>query len=206
MDNMNKTIWSFKDKDAEKDTILSVLIPSTKERSELLNILYENLKKQIIECEQNVEIIVLVDNKELSIGAKRNQLMEMAKGEYVCYFDDDDMPSPNYIKLILKAVESKPDCCSLKGIITWDGQNQEVFEHSIRYKEWKTTTFTNPKYERPPNHLNAIKSSIAKKFKFPEISHGEDSQWSEAILKSGLIQIESYIEEVIYHYLYKSQK
>jgi hypothetical protein len=43
-------------------------------------------------------------------------------------------------------------------------------------------------------------------FEFPEISHGEDSQWSEAILKSGLIQIESYIEEVIYHYLYKSQK
>jgi glycosyltransferase involved in cell wall biosynthesis len=204
---MNKTIWSAKRNEGiEKDTILSILIPSTTERSELLNTLSENLKKQIIECDQNVEIIVFTDNKELSIGAKRNQLMEIARGEYVCYFDDDDMPSPNYIELILKAIESKPDCCSLKGIITWNGQNPEIFEHSIKYKEWRTATFSNPKYERPPNHLNVIKSSIAKRFKFPELNHGEDSEWSEAILKSGLIQIEAYIEQVIYNYLYISKK
>ena len=203
---MSKTIWSLKRNEGiEKDTILSILIPSTKERSELLNTLYENLKKRIIECDQNVEIIVFTDNKELSIGAKRNQLMEIARGEYVCYFDDDDMPSPNYIQLILKAIESKPDCCSLKGIITWNGQNPEIFEHSIKYKEWRTTTFTNPKYERPPNHLNAIKLSIAQRFKFPELNHGEDSQWSEAIAKSELLQTEAYIEDVLYNYLYTTK-
>jgi len=192
--------------------LLSILIPSLVSRKQKLDLLCSRISNQINQymvykkIDVDVEILCQIDNGEATIGEKRNWLLDKADGEYLCFFDDDDMPTNNYIELIIKALESKPDCCSLKGIITFDGQNPEVFEHSIKYREWKTTQNTNPKYERPPNHLNVIKSEIAKRFQFPEINHGEDSQWSEAILKSGLIKIESYIEEVIYHYLYKSQK
>lgn len=61
-------------------------------------------------------------------------------------------------------------------------------------------------YERYPNHLNCIKSSIAKKFKFPETNHGEDTDWATQIHKSGLIKTEHYIPEIIYYYDYKSKK
>ena len=206
IENTKKLVWKFAKPDLDEKPILSILVCSLFEREHFLNTLYEEFKKQISNENVNVEVVVVVTDKTISIGEKRNWLLDRAEGEYLCFFDDDDMPTPNYIKLLMKALESKQDCCSLKGIITFDGQNPEVFEHSIKYREWKTTTNDNPKYERPPNHLNAIKSTIAKRFRFPEINHGEDSQWSEAIFKSGLIQTEAYIEEVLYNYLYISKK
>jgi hypothetical protein len=206
IDNTTKLIWKYAIPDTDEKPLLSILICSLFERELFLSTLYEEFKKQIGNQMANVELVVLITDKTISIGEKRNWLLNKANGEYLCFFDDDDMPTPNYIQLLVKALQGKPDCCSLKGIITFDGQNPEVFEHSIKYKEWKTTSNDNPKYERPPNHLNAIKSEIAKRFEFPEINHGEDSHWSEAIFKSGLIQTESYIGEVLYNYLYISKK
>jgi hypothetical protein len=93
----------------------------------------------------------------------------------------------------------------LRGIITFDGETPELFEHSIKYKEYKTVD--NPvKYERYPNHLNCIKSSIAKQFKFPEINHGEDTDWATQIFNSGLIKTEHYIDSVMYHYNFITRK
>ena len=61
-------------------------------------------------------------------------------------------------------------------------------------------------YERYPNHLNCIKSSIAKQFKFPEINFGEDTLWADKVFKSGLIKTEHFIDKVIYHYKYITNK
>ena len=204
MEQFEKKIITFQSD--LNNPLWSILICSLYYREDLLNRLLQELKRQIIEAEASVEIIVLSTDEKPSIGSKRNWLLAKATGEYLCFFDDDDMPTPNYIDSLVKALQGKPDCCSLKGVITFDGQNPEVFEHSLNYKEWKTTPNENPKYERPPNHLNAIKSEIAKRFQFPQINHGEDRQWSEALFKSGLIQTEAYIEQVLYNYIYISKK
>jgi cellulose synthase/poly-beta-1,6-N-acetylglucosamine synthase-like glycosyltransferase len=143
IDNTTKLIWKYAMPDTDEKPILSILICSLFERELFLSTLYEEFKKQITNEMANVEVVVLITDKTISIGEKRNWLLNKANGEYLCFFDDDDMPTPNYIKLLIKALESKRDCCSLKGIITFDGQNPEVFEHSIKYKEWKTTTNDN---------------------------------------------------------------
>ena len=82
----------------------------------------------------------------------------------------------------------------------------KIFEHSIDYKEYKTNppTFAIT-YERYPNHLNVIKTDIAKQFKFPEISFGEDTSFATQVFKSGLLKTEGYIGDVIYHYKYKTK-
>lgn len=181
--------------------ILSILIPTIPERALMFNKLYAELCRQGFG--KGVELLSCDEN--WSIGAKRNYLLDKAKGEYLCFIDDDDMVASDYIDTLLKALESKPDCVSLRGVITWDGNNPELFEHSIKYKAYVTTT--NPiKYERYPNHLNAIKSSIAKQFKFPEINHGEDTDWATQIHNSGMLKKEVYIDKVLYHYLYISKK
>jgi hypothetical protein len=107
--------------------------------------------------------------------------------------------------IILKALKSKPDCLSLRGVITFDGHEPKIFEHSIKYSEYRTTANVIT-YERYPNHLNVIKSSIAKQFTFPEINFGEDTDWATQINKSGLLKKEVYIEEIIYYYKYVSNK
>ena len=104
--------------------ILSILIPTLPERAEKFNKLFFDINFQI-EMQNAFEIVeVLIDEapKGKSIGEKRNQLLQKASGEYVCFIDDDDKLSNDYIRLILKALQSKPDCLSLKGVITFDGQ------------------------------------------------------------------------------------
>lgn len=193
-------------------TKLSILIPSLHSRAHLLKELRTIIHNQMVAnslTENEVEVLVDVDYGELSIGEKRNKLQQAAKGEYSCFIDDDDTVSAFYLKSIFEGIEKGVDCCSLRGVITWDGDNPEIFEHSIRYDSYKTNesaTADEIKYERYPLHINVIKTSIAKQFKFPETSHGEDSDWSGQVFKSGLIKTEHYIDKVIYHYQFKPIK
>lgn len=180
---------------------LSILIPSLADRYETRTALLFSLFSQYKGGE--VEILTEVDKGEMSIGHKRNLLLDKAKGDYVCFIDDDDEISSDYTLKALTAIESNPDCCSLMGVITWNGEDPQTFEHSIKYKEYKTDLKAPIVYERYPNHLNIIRASIAKQFRFLEINHGEDTDWATQILKSGLIKTEAQIPGVIYHYKYK---
>lgn len=183
--------------------ILSVLICTVESRNTMFNNLLIELKKQT--DGKSIEIVYHLDNGEMIIGAKRNNLLQGAKGEYVCFIDDDDEIGSDYIKLIMDGLQHKPDCLSLRGIITWDGNTPELFEHSIKYKAYATTTNA-IKYERYPNHLNVIKTSIAKQFKFPEVNHGEDTDFANQLFKSGLLKKEIYIDKILYHYKYIQNK
>ena len=185
---------------------LSILIPTIAKRRLLLDNLLTELNEQIKGIVDVSSVEIIIDKIEVEpIGKKRNELLREAKGEYVCFFDDDDLPSNDYIETLLKAIKTKPDCVSLRGIMTTNGSNPEIFEHSIRYKAWRTTK-NKIKYERYPNHLNCIRADIAKQFKFPEVNHGEDFAWSKAIHESGLLKKEFYVDSVLYYYKYITNK
>lgn len=202
---------------------LSILICTLPERSNHLDILVKEILRQCEEHNDPIEIFAENSDRQMSIGLKRNRLLEKVTGKYLCFIDDDDMISPNYIKHIMEGIEKDVDCISLRGEMTTDGLNPEIFEHSIKYNAWKTNNLTNIsppttspsergvrgeaiKYERYPNHLNTIRSSIAKEFQFPTKNHGEDHAWSKQIHESGLIKTEHYVPEVTYYYKYISKK
>ena len=184
--------------------LLSILIPTLESRGEKLKACLESLNHK--EYKKDVEILLEYDNGEQSVGAKRNALLDSAKGEYVCFVDDDDVLGRDYLKHILEGIEKGVDCVSLRGVITFDGENPQVFEHSIKYDAWKTNDTGAVIYERYPNHLNAIKRSIASQFSFPPTNHGEDFDWSKKVFESGLIKTEHYVDAVTYHYKYVSNK
>lgn len=187
-----------------------ILIPSIHKRREALATLKQDLYNQIIDADMIGEIDLLVISDwggYISIGDKRNYLLNSAKAKYVSFFDDDDQPSRHYIKKNLEGIEKDVDCNSLRGIYTVDGNGGEIFEHSIQYKEYKTNPPTmGIRYERYPNHLNVIKREIATQFKFPTTNHGEDTDWATQVFNSGLIKTEHEIIDVIYHYQFKSDK
>lgn len=183
---------------------LSILICTIPSRAASFGRLITELRGQILPYAPAVGIISN-GSTDLSIGAKRNWLLEKAESDYVCFIDDDDIISSNYINLLMKAIDSDCDCASLMGYITFDGKDGKLFEHSIKYKKYETV---NGKitYLRFPNHLNLIKTSIAKQFKFPETNYGEDTDWATQINKSGLLKKEYPINEVIYYYQYLTNK
>jgi glycosyltransferase involved in cell wall biosynthesis len=50
-------------------------------------------------------ITYLFDKGIVSIGEKRNRLVEKAKGDVIVHFDDDDYYAPNYLETVLKYLE-----------------------------------------------------------------------------------------------------
>ena len=158
--------------------------------------------------DKEIEILWNPDQGEKTIGEKRNELLQMVTAEYCAFFDVDDLPGDDYINTIYKGAVYGADVVSLLGEITWDGKNPELFEHSIRYSKY----WTNPdksakiKYQRFPNHLNCIKSEIAKNFYFPLKNHGEDTDWATLINEAGVLKKEYYTNKIIYHYLYRTKK
>lgn len=212
--------------------MISILILTIAKRKQFLDRLLVNLFKQIggdekeIICIHNLTRYIISDfeilihkNETANIGKKRNDLLQAATGDYVCFFDDDDTPTEHYIPTLREGIKSNPDCISLRGIMTTNGKNPEIFEHSIKHKEYATNpdaALNSPswvemmggkiKYIRYPNHLNLIRSSIAKQFKFREINHGEDTDWATQIFNSGLLKTEYYHSNIIYNYLYRTKK
>ncbi len=158
---------------------------------------------------KHVQIITYTDRAGLhKIGTKRNKLKKLVTAKYMAYFDDDDLPAGCYFEELFLAIKSNKDvdCCSLRGMMTTDGVTPELFEHSIKYKRYYTNPDGPVKYERYPNHLNLIKTSIAQKFNFPPIDRGEDTDFATQIFKSGLIKTEAYIPTTLYYYRYKHRK
>lgn len=189
--------------------LLSILIPSLPEREASLTELFIRLTAQIYDTNYKDNIEILIDKDPGKIGAKRNRLLDKAQGMYIAFFDDDDLPGKTYISTLIKGIATNPDCISLVGTMTTDGTNPEAFEHSIIYSKYMTVEgakFPEIKYLRYPNHLNCIRASIAKQFKFPEINHGEDTAFATAIYNSGLLKNEFRTREVIYFYQYNSKK
>ena len=190
--------------------LLSILIPTIKKHSRLFKLLEQSLISQMFSYSGQVELLS-DDHETDSIGTKRNRLLGRVKGKYSCFIDSDDRVSINYISLLMEGLKNDVDCCSLKGIISTNGEDRQYFEHSIMYNEYRTNKDASfelgqIKYERFPNHLSCIKSGIAKQFKFPETNWGEDTDWATQIHKSGLLRNEYFIEEVLYLYDYITNK
>jgi hypothetical protein len=183
----------------------SILICTLDERQAQFSLLYDKLIKQIKDnhLDDRVEVVVFKDNRENTVGFKRNTLMRQGKGMYVNYIDDDDEIHDQYVAMIHEKLKSGPDCVSLLGIITFDGQSPANFIHSIKYDHYFEVPGV---YFRPPNHINTMKRSVASQFLFPNVSYGEDTDWAMRIARSRLLKKEETIHVPYYFYKYVSHK
>lgn len=158
---------------------LSILICHIPERAQQLAELLFELGLQAEEHAGQVQIVV--DDGPGTTGEKRNRLITKAKGDYICFVDDDDQVSDDYCEQILNALESDPDCASIQGQIYIDGEFRGIFEHSIKYDKWIDKPDGLVKYLRNPNHLNPVKRSLLPPDPFPSITIGEDRAYSKVI-------------------------
>lgn len=180
---------------------ISILICHKPDRADYLMRLWTAI--QVYSGDRFEEIEVLIDDDmSITTGAKRNKLLQRAKGKYVAFIDDDDLITEHYFPGVFEGIEKGVDCCSLKGIITDDGENPRIFEHSIRHDRYETVKRDGKDYYlRFPNHISVIRADIAKQFIFPDQTISEDTIWATELHQSGLLKTEWWIEEPIYLYL-----
>jgi len=138
----------------------------------------------------------------ITTGAKRNLLVARAKGTYCCFVDDDDKITPDYFKVIEEAILSGNDYDSIafNGRFYVNFTFDKPFYHSLKYKDWSTG---DNGYYRPPNHLNPMKTVIAKQVLFKDISEGEDRDFSDKLIDLELIKSEYNHDKVQYLYYKK---
>jgi hypothetical protein len=177
----------------------TIMIPTIPGRERSLQALIRNvreLSRQI--CPQlKIAIRLGFDDRKITIGAKRDQMLQAAEGRYVSFIDDDDTVTPAYFEDALACIEGRFDCMRLRGQISrW------TFTHSIATKVTdpmaNETTFL-----RPPNHLNVMKADVAKLFRFVDASSGEDLEWTIRLARSGYNQREYRSDPSRIHYIYE---
>lgn len=171
------------------DPLFSVLIPSLPSRLDRLAALMGRLEAQIIQAgvKDDVEVLCVVDNKSRSIGLKREDLVQRARGTWLAFVDDDDDVSEDYIVKILSAIRLCTEEGRLYGGIpvivfdqwtTIDNGEPRLVRHGI---EFENTELGLNGATRKPWHHNVWWAAIAKTAHFPDASYGEDAHWLEQL-------------------------
>lgn len=182
---------------------LSILIPTTIDRTDQFNELVTYLHN-IIDLEglnDEVEIISLLDNKEMAIGEKRQALYDMANGEYSWQIDSDDQISPDGLREVIDAItDADPDCVTFQEKCLIDGV-ESFSNFSLKYDDWAENV-DGWDHVRTPFFKTPIKTELCRKVPVPHLRFGEDHAWARKIklyLKS-----EYHLEKFIYYYIHKS--
>ena len=171
-----------------------------------------------IDIERGVEVVAYLTDPfdkanpddRLSYGGKRNELMRLAKGAYVAFFDDDDEPHHEYIPRIMEAIEQGPDVVGFKVACYGYANNckspeiMEPADVSIRYNGWANDQ-NGFKYVRFPHHLAPTKREHAMAIGYRG-HYGEDHDYSVRMQASGRLKTEVHIDEFLYIYLFNCNK
>ena len=180
---------------------LSILICTIPERAVMFNHLKEELERQVLELGLDGQVKILSDDTprgEKLVGDKRNDLKAIATGEYICYMDDDDYPSTNYLRRIFEVIHSGVDIITLDMNYFINGKFKKVYV----INRWQGEVETADKYiiDRIFYHLCPHKKSIADKVMFSPKNFQEDADYSESL--KPLLKTEKHIHEPIYNYYY----
>ncbi len=140
-------------------------------------------------------------DERLSIGAKRNRLIEEARGEWVCHFDDDDYYADDYIARMAAHAEGV-DFVKLAG---WF--NLSVAARVLTY--WDTRTVEDACYRQSGQGLQAVqlgeldrpqfqrssmlgygfsyfhRRAVGLKYPFRDTSFGGDYPVADAFVRAG---------------------
>jgi len=176
-------------------SILICTLPEPFRDASQAQILFRNLSNQA--ANKPVQIAYLGDNKRMSVGTKRNLLMQIAEGERIVFVDDDDRISDNYVDKLLEYCAYPEDCISIGVEYTQNGTNKKIYDFSFK-KNINTRTKKGNIAGRMPNHLCLWKREVALRVGFSDISLGEDHNWAESqIMKGYSLRI---MPEILYYY------
>jgi hypothetical protein len=176
----------------------SVLIPTIPGREESLRRLVDSLheKKNRICPDLRMEVCLSFDNRETSIGMKRENLVQKAQGKYISFIDDDDEITDQYLEDLYAMFLGGYHVMRLRGRMS-----NTIFCHSTDNK--LTDKMANEtEFLRPPNHLNPMMADIAKLIHYKDSLRGEDLDWTIRMAQTGFLTNEYRSDPSRIHYIY----
>ena len=177
----------------------SILIPTISGREVSFQSLVDSINEKWARiCPTlRIEICVSFDNREKTIGTKRQELKTSAKGKYMSFIDDDDDVTDAYFQDAAECIANSYHVMRLRGQI-----NQYTFTHSIEYDETSMMAYDDV-FTRPPNHLNVMMTDVARFVSFNDLKTGEDFDWAIRLTKNRFLTNEYRSDPTRIHYIYK---
>jgi len=179
----------------------SLLIAAIPERFHSVQpLLYSLLEAQSVARMPDVELLYVLDNRRRPVGAKRNDLLDMARGEYVSFIDDDDEVAPDYVRrvhdaIILARRQAPPVdviCFPQRAILHPHNVTHEctysLAHFRIRPPDQRRQLAPMPgpdgkplpnclAWSGPPAHTMVWRRELVKEVRFPDQTFGEDVSW-----------------------------
>ena len=202
---------------------LAILIPTMYNRISSFNSLVRELNKQIMNGGHRNKCIIYFeqDGGVIPIGAKRNELIMKADTEYLAFFDDDDVPSDDYIDSLITAIENSnnADAVTFNCDVFFDKKftMKIVYDNSCKDGQIHETIDDVRVLRKSVGHLCAIKKSILLQCPFLVIwgdggnrkerkDNGSDVNHLLDLSKSNLIKSAVHINKSLYYYYYNTKK
>lgn len=185
--------------------ILSILIPSITQRvhSHLIPLI-ARLELQInsLYNPDDVELIVFTDNKRRSIGHKRQGALDLAKGLFIAYVDDDDSVDSMYVNKALDAIKENAwvDVITFNQWVILNDAPPISLTFQLGHEKYDEISDAFP--IRPPFHVCFWRRDLVKDCTFPDSMYGEDAVWVEQANK--LAKTSYHIDHHMMTYIFNS--
>lgn len=173
-----------------------ILICSIAHRTEMLVELLSELKRQL---RPGVGVIVAWDNLEMGYGPKCQALQEASSADYICWLDDDDWVSREYVRKIRGALRLRPDYVGFEVLYTEDGVQQCPVYHSLEFGGWSNHAHA---LYRDIVHFNPIRRELALQARWVG-GGGADIRWADQLRELGQVRTQVYLEGPPIHYYRK---
>lgn len=177
---------------------LTICIPTVVGREEQFTALYAklDLQRKLANLSGDVDIIYEKDNKEISIGKKRDMLYNRAKGLYSVQIDDDDDVVDDYIETIYHELTGEDtigyvERCIINGSVQYSKISGEFNDWESKYEEGYH-------YRRTPFFKVPILTELCKKVGVDDLRFGEDHDFARRLKPH--IKTHKFINKVMYLY------
>ena len=184
--------------------ILSICIATVPERQAQ----FDALRKMLGDHPEVEYVIDPRPRGELSVGAKRQSMIEHATGQYVVHIDDDDHVAPDYIQTVVSALASGPDCIGHYEVVEGMApapQLSKWTKDAPRWMEGREAQRYKVDYVRTTFHKTPLKREHALAIGFKDMRFAEDHDFSKRLKASGLCRTEVFIPRVLYIYRYSNE-
>lgn len=149
--------------------LLSILVCGTERRLvETTTPLLADLYARVRDGGYPIEILALIDNYTQSIGQKRNALLDLARGDYVSFVDDDDWLAPEYFPVVCAALrEQQPIDLLVYGMVDQDSGK-------VHFRS---------RHSGAEFHTCVLRRALITRTqaRFPDLSYGQDALWSDRV-------------------------
>jgi glycosyltransferase involved in cell wall biosynthesis len=207
----------------------SILISGIPERySTVQPLLYSLLETQAVGRMPDVELLYLLDNRRRPVGAKRNALLDMARGEYVSFIDDDDDVAADYVRRIYATLVKTRKSATPADVICFRQLAHLETQNIVHDCTYSLEHYRNrpPEGRRqlaqvaddkgaivqnvlawtgPPAHTMVWRRALLAGIRFPEKTFGEDVDFVDLACERATSEIQLG-GEVLYNYRWNEAK